>query len=126
MHMPTSVEEFLLGLLQRHGSELLEGHAPSRRIITGKLYDTRQSRLIGQFIHTSEDGQHTDERLYMASSGRYFLIFEGYGSAVYLNDDVDRFSGHLLPMSDDDAMEWLELRNLTDEYIKAFGEPEVV
>lgn len=69
-----------------------------------------------------------EEELYQTKNGGFFLTAEGLGGSPYgfmqeLNNEYVR--GHvLLPLTDEQAKKWLEIRELVDEFIEIFGCPD--
>ena len=98
-----------------------------RKIINGRMYDTRTAKEIGG-DHYSYPGDfhYWSEMLYIKKTGEYFLYGTGgpaskYSRAVGQNE----WSGDetIIPMSPSEAREWGEKHLDADEYIAAFGEP---
>ena len=92
------------------------------------MYNTETATLVGeyQFLYQS-DYEYEREELYIKKTGEWFIYGEGgplskyrekYGSSSWCGGDV------IKPLTENEAREWLEDNNCTDEYIKYFGEPE--
>ena len=88
-----------------------------RRIRNGKAYDTETGDLI-----VERGGDERDEwvhRLYRTRYGAYFLYEAGPEPGEQSHDYYD--AEHLRPLSDREAMEWLQL-NANGLVEKYFGE----
>jgi len=87
-----------------------------QKIIGGRLYDTDKAIRLGGWrswpIFGGDLYAHA-ESLYMAPSGAYFVVKEGF-----INSD----KCNVLPLSENDARMWAEENLSVDDYIKAFGE----
>jgi len=89
-----------------------------KKIINGKLYNTetatylgtrRNGKLMGDFSRLEED-------IYRKDNGEFFLHGNGGGLTLY-NGGED-----CLPLTDNEAREWIERHLTADKYIEIFGE----
>lgn len=98
-----------------------------RRIIEGKRYDTRTAEVIGSYDngYHQNDFHWLEETLYRTPSGQFFLHGEGGGMSVHRRSVEGRMwtSGETLnPMTDGQAMCWLEERGLLTALEEYFAE----
>ncbi len=119
------IHELLAGVIIR------PGFVPQnlRRISNGKLYNTQTAMHLARFSHDPlEPWFAFEEELYQTKNGGFFLTAEGLGGSPYgfmqeLNNEYVR--GHvLIPLTEEQARNWLETRQLLNEYIEIFGCPE--
>lgn len=113
------------------GAIIQPGFVPQnlRRISNGKLYNTQTARHLARFSHDPVEHWFSfEEELYQTKNGGFFLTAEGLGGSPYgykqaHNNEYVR--GHvLLPLTDEQAKKWLEIRELLEEYIEIFGCPD--
>ena len=100
-----------------------------KKVIRGKLYNTDTAKLIGEQSNnlSGRDLNFFSESLYLTKSGAYFLHGEGGANTKYsVSVGNNSWSGgeQIQPMSPLSAREWAEENLTTEEYEKAFGEPE--
>lgn len=100
-----------------------------KSIVEGEIYDTKTATEVAVFEHYPGDNYYLlEEHLYQNKNGKFFLTAAGmggtpYGYKEYHNGEYVR--GHvLLPLTDEQAKKWLELRELVDEFIEIFGCPD--
>jgi hypothetical protein len=101
-----------------------------QKIINGLLYDTEEAEHIAHYGNgrSTSDFDWLEETLYQTANGRFFLAGEGGARTQYATSvSTNTWSGgsDILAMSDDEAKAWLERHDLVDEYIEAFGTPEL-
>lgn len=77
-----------------------------KKIINGRKYDTETATLICKGEYTSNFGYEREE-LYKKKTGEFFL----YGREI-------------IPLSDSDAMTFVEKNGTVEDYEKCFGEVE--
>ncbi len=83
-----------------------------KRIFAGKIYDTAKADKVA--FYEEGIGMHNfTETLYRTRNGRLFLYGDGESCTKY-NDSK------LWPVDDDDAFEWLQVRQLVDEIVILF------
>lgn len=119
------IHELLAGVIIR------PGFVPQnlRRISNGKLYNTQTARHLARFSHDPVEHWFSfEEELYQTKNGGFFLTAEGLGGSPYgykqewSNEHV---RGHvLIPLTEEQARNWLETRQLLNEYIEIFGCPD--
>lgn len=99
-----------------------------KKIINGKKYDTETATVIAEDWNGlgNRDWKYQCEVLYRKKTGEFFLHGEGgplskYGfsisSEVYSNSVI-------LPLTEDDAREWLAEHANGDKYEEVFGAVE--
>jgi DNA-binding XRE family transcriptional regulator len=100
-----------------------------RKIIDGKKYDTETATLVGSYSPNANrrDFRWVCEELYRKRTGEYFLYGEGgpmskYSRQVEQNGWAE--GEKIIPLSQDEAMEWAEKNLEVDEYEAEFGEVE--
>lgn len=100
----------------------------AKKIINGKLYNTATATFIGEYANdvSRSDFRYYEEELYRKRTGEYFLSGEGGGLSKYAKSLSDgwTYGCAIIPLSLDEAKEWVELHMSTDDYIKEFGEVE--
>jgi len=83
-----------------------------KRVIDGKHYDTEKAERIG--VDGYSDGgdfHYWKEELYRTKKGNYFLYGEGgplSDYAVDVGNGSTSGSRKLIPMSEEETLEWLE------------------
>ena len=100
-----------------------------RKIINKKMYDTETAECVEEFENTLYKGNahYYKESLYRKKTGEFFLY--GYGNArtkyaavtiggMYSPDEK------IIPLSEEEAMDWMEQHGDVDTYIELFGEVE--
>lgn len=98
-------------------------------IVDGKIYDTKTATEVAAFEHYPSDNYYLmEEHLYQKKNGKLFLTAHGMGGTPYgyrEKHGSDYCCGHvLLPLTDEQAKTWLEMRELVDEHIEIFGCPD--
>lgn len=113
------------------GLRIWPGPLPAhlKSIVAGKLYDTKTAVQVTSFHHYPNEHYYSlEECLYQNKSGKFFLTGEGMGGTPYgykQDHNGEYVRGHvLLPLTDEQAKKWLEIRDLVDEFITIFGCPE--
>lgn len=98
-----------------------------KRIINGKRYDTSTAEQVGEYCNgfRLHDWHWLEEKLYRTPKGAYFLHGEGGGLSEYRSGarGTGWTNGQaLIPMTDDEAMRWLEEHGLTDAVEEHFAD----
>ena len=98
-----------------------------KKIIDGKMYNTETATELGCSSNSGDwrDFSHYCETLFRKRTGEFFLLGQG-GPATKYAESVgqNQWSGgsRIMPMSWDEARDWVE-KNLTSaEYESIFGE----
>lgn len=88
--------------------------------IKGLRYDTLKATLVAEFYPPYPDWTHVEEHLYVTSNGRWFV--HRVGNAMYekMLGDTGGKSSKIIPMSPEEALDWLEIHNFNDEIDKYF------
>ena len=89
-----------------------------KKIINGKVYDTRTAELVGyiergDIIENNLD--YSEEKLFRKRTGEFFLYRVG-------GPRTDCCDGLIEPMTYDEARSWAEELD-GDEYVAIFGDP---
>ena len=104
--------------------------ADLKKIIDGKLYDSGSAKLVADYDNYDEADVtlHVREMLYKTKNGSFFLVGTGHYKTTWscYNSKTGEFiEGHaLVPLNEEEAKQWLALRDFIDEYEKLFGLPE--
>lgn len=100
-----------------------------KQIINRKKYDTETAREMARFDngcgHTDFDWYR--EVLYQKKNGEFFLYGEGNARSPYsvLHDDGWFGGGEdIIPLTEDDARDWVERNCDGEKYEEIFGEVE--
>ncbi|MBO4620352.1 MAG: hypothetical protein J5654_09615 [Victivallales bacterium] len=96
------------------------------KVFDGKLYDTETAEELASSRNGDRfcNRDYTCESLYRTRDGRYFLAGEGGPETKYA-----RYCGYIsweagtdiIPITEDDAREWIEC-NAESKYEEIFGE----
>jgi len=87
-----------------------------KAIIDRTLYNTETAECVAVYSshHNRGDFRHFEEHLYRTRRGNWFLHGEGGPASTYSercgNNTVG--SEKIIPMDEDDVVEWLELRQM--------------
>lgn len=100
-----------------------------KKIINKKLYDTDTAKNVAEFQNTPylRDYQHYKEILYRKKTGEFFLYGCGNAASKYAEVRADRMrcpGEKIIPFTEAEAREWLEVNSDADTYIELFGEVE--
>ena len=99
-----------------------------KTILNGKLYNTETAKAIGSYgnDYNGNDFRSEMETLYRKHTGEFFLAGEGGPMTKYRESVGDMWGyGHaIIPLSEDEAKEWVERHLTVDDYIDLVGEPE--
>ena len=100
-----------------------------RKIINKKMYDTDTADFVEEFENTpyKNNYQYYIKTLYRKKTGEFFL--HGYGNAAskYAEVRADRMRSPgeiIIPLTEDEAKNWVEQYSDVDTYIELFGEIE--
>lgn len=96
-----------------------------KKIINGKRYDTEKAEYIGEASYSNPgDFNHWTEELYRKRTGEYFLYGAGGPSSKYaVRVELNSWSGgeKLVPITYEEAKEWVEKYLEADKYEELFG-----
>lgn len=99
-----------------------------KKIINGKMYNTETATEVYFWSDNRgwSDFRHEHDKLYRKKTGEFFLWGEGGPMTRWAERDGDGWTGGsgIVPFTVDEAKEFLERHDATDEYIALFGEPE--
>ena len=99
-----------------------------RKVIKGRTYNTETSKQIGSWDNGIYGGDfHScQEDLYKNTKGAYFLAGQGGPLSKYAVTYGSETSGskELVPMTTEEAQEWVEERLDAEEYEAEFGVQE--
>lgn len=99
-----------------------------RKIINGKLYNTDTAEFVDEYTYSyPSDFNYEYEKLYRKRTGEFFLYGEGGPASKYsVCTGQNEWSGgeKLIPLSDDEAREWLEENSDADTYLQYFTAEE--
>ncbi len=100
-----------------------------KRVINGRLYNTETAKHIGNYYNdlSYDDFNYFDEDLYLKKTGEFFLAgssgaFGKYAESVGPNSWCG--GSGIVPITEQEAKEWVEMHLDADTYIELFGEPE--
>lgn len=82
-----------------------------KKIIGGRRYDTATAKLVGTYeTGYIGDFDWRNEKLYMKSTGEFFLAGKGGARTRWASRTIDGFSSGdgILPLTLDEAREWAE------------------
>lgn len=100
-----------------------------RKVLNGKLFDTKSAEFLCEHSFSNpSDFKNVSESLYKSPNGQFFIKYSGgpmseYGVRCGQNE-LSGSSGIRL-VSDDEAKVFFEAHGTSDDYVKAFGEPEL-
>ncbi|AQQ71187.1 hypothetical protein SMSP2_01553 [Limihaloglobus sulfuriphilus] len=99
-----------------------------KNIINGKVYDTETAELICSYKYGYEgDFRYVYEALYKSYNGQFFIEYKGGAMSKYseITGPNEAFGGSGIRLIDEDeARDFIESNGSTEDYVKAFGEPE--
>ena len=102
-----------------------------KKIMNGKLYDTKTAERIGYYTNGSDcrNFRWYEEELYRKKTGEFFLYGAGGPLSPYArctSPDGRSFGDGdaLIPQTIDEAKAWAERHMDADDYIEVFGEVE--
>jgi hypothetical protein len=90
-----------------------------KKIIEGKRYDTDTARKIARWNNGLgySDFHNVNETLYRTKTGRFFIYGEGGAMTDYAKSNGNETSGSekIIPQENEEALEWLENHDFTQE-----------
>ena len=99
-----------------------------KKIINGKMYNTETATEVYSWSNGRgwSDFRCEHDKLYRKKTGEFFLWGEGGPMTRWAESDGDGLTAGsgIIPFTVDEAKEFLERHDATDEYIALFGEPE--
>lgn len=94
------------------------------KIINQKRYNTETAKEVGNYAApcASNDAEYWRETLYQKRTGEFFIHGEGGGSSRYANRLADGWGWgeRLVPLSYDEAREWVKKYLDADTYERLF------
>lgn len=120
-------KEFIEGLIEKKGVVRHGGKAPDdfARIIQGRRYASDNMEVVASYEYGfASDFRSFTEKLYRTGNGRFLLVGMGHGLSVWhYATPQGRTYGHaFIALDDDEARQWLELRDQQDALAAFFGE----
>ena len=98
-----------------------------KKIINRKKYDTDTASFIEEYSkHYRSDFRFIHEELYQKKTGEFFLYGEGGPLTRYAEqyNDGKGYGSDIIPITEEDAMDWIEAHGDADLFEKVFGEIE--
>lgn len=99
-----------------------------KKIINGKKYDTETAKLMGTYSNGQgySDLNYFSSELYKKKTGEFFIYQEGGPMSIMgiCRDGSIVGSENIIPVSENDAKNWVEEHLSVDEYESIFGEVE--
>ena len=102
-----------------------------KKIINGKMYNTETAEQIGYYSNGTDysNWHRYEEGLYRKKTGEFFLHGSGgplsrYAECISASGRSFSSGEDILPLSIDDAKEWVEDYLDADAYIEVFGDVE--
>lgn len=98
-----------------------------KKIINNLLYNTETATYIGEYEPNpyQNDFHYFCETLYKKKTGEFFLFGEGNAASKYCEYVGNSSTGghRIVPLSYEEAREWVESHLDAEKYIELFGEP---
>lgn len=101
-----------------------------KKVINGKMYNTETATCIGckcTNALSQRDFRYREEKLYQKRTKEFFLYGEGGALteyAEYVTGCGYTYGEKIIPLSEEEAKEWVEKNMDADEYVKLFAECE--
>ena len=100
-----------------------------KRVINGRLYNTETAKYIGNYSTdlSHDDFNYLDEDLFLKRTGEFFLSgLSGAFGKYAKSTGPNSWSGGcgIIPITEQEAKEWVEMHLDADTYVELFGEPE--
>lgn len=99
-----------------------------KRIINGRKYDTDTAKCLGTWEngYGCNDFKYVKEDLYRKKTGEFFLHGEGGAMTEYSESYAGNTCGseRIIPLTEDEAKEWVENQLDADDYESIFGPVE--
>ena len=98
-----------------------------RKIINKKMYDTETAECVEEFENTPYKGNahYYKELLYRKKTGEFFLYGHGNARTKYAAVTIGGMYSpdeKIIPLSEEEAKNWMEQYGNVDTYIELFGE----
>ena len=97
-----------------------------RKVIDGKVYDTAKAELVAEWDngYYGNDFKRCEENLYRTPKGAWFVAGEGGPMSKYSRPVGNMTAGGegLAPLTDDEALQWLEDKGETELIEEYFPE----
>ena len=93
-----------------------------KKIINGKMYNTETAMEIDFYCN---DFDYISETLYIKKTGEFFLVGDGGAKSIYsksCGNNIRSGCQLIIPLSEEEAKEWILENCKIDTYIKFFGE----
>lgn len=102
-----------------------------KKVVNGKKYNTVTAERLGKWCN-GEQGpcyerfNYLEESLYRTKKGKFFLHGEGGACTKYSrsHDGGSIWGEDITPLSDNDAIAWVEKHLSGDDFERIFGEVE--
>ena len=100
-----------------------------KKVIDGKMYNTETAEFLGKSWNgnATTDFAYCCEKLYRTKKGKFFLHGKGGAMTRYSQKcgNNTRCGGEgIVPLTIEEAREWVENHLDADEYVAIFGEVE--
>ena len=100
-----------------------------KQIIQGKMYNTETAKHIGNYSNDVPYGDldYFNEDLYLKKTGVFFLYGSSGAMGCYAESTgTGGYTGgsRIVPITEQEAKEWVEMHLDADTYVELFGEPE--
>lgn len=100
-----------------------------KKIIDGRMYNTDTATCVATYDNgcSYDDLDYISEDLFIKKNGEWFIYGAGGARTNYsvsCGSNWWRGGSSIIPLTEEEAKEWLEEHDFVDEYIKYFGEPE--
>lgn len=97
-----------------------------KKIIDGKRYNTKTAELVAEWSngYFTNDFHYCSEDLYRTPKGSWFIHGEGGALSRYATPHGNMTGGgsDIIPLTAEDAREWLERHDFADEIENHFGD----
>ena len=97
-----------------------------KKVIGGKRYDTSKANVVAEWDNglCCTDFHHAEETLYVTAKGAFFLYGEGGALSPWSQAVGDMRGGGsgIQPMSNEDALDWLEQHGKTSAIEQYFAD----
>lgn len=100
-----------------------------KKIIKGKVYDTETAHMVADWSsdYAVNDFHYYAEELYRKKTGEFFLYGIGNAASPYSRScGQNEWCGDekIVPISFEEAQEWLENKGTAEQYAEVFGMPQ--
>ena len=97
-----------------------------KKIINGRMYDTETAEKIEEWDNGmyGNDFRACEETLYKKKTGEYFIYGHGGALSKYSISCGNGSTGSsdIIPLTEDEAKNWMETKGDPDVYLEEFGE----